>query len=284
MGKQERVESRVRKIRRKALNVMACLTFMAALGVASIADAETAKPDGHDSKGYQIVRFYNYYMMDYLEGASAHTLGLETLGEFEVWGLVVDHRVYLEVAAYPIEITGKPANPNAEPGEDTGINDLLTGLWAFPKNHHGNWKFGGGPVFQFPTASHSTLGSGKWSAGPGFEIAYEKGKLSVGTLGFQLWSFAGDSERHSVNLLMLKPFLIYKATEKWWLISMPYGVSYYWDKPSGQRLLLPIGGGAQYNFSIGKQEMTFSAQVFNYVERPPGYPDWNVRLVLEWLF
>ena len=169
-------------------------------------------------------------------------------------------------------------------GEATGINDLLTGFWAFPKSHHGHWKFGGGPVFQFPTASDDSLGAGKWSAGPGFEIAYEKGKLSLGTLGFQLWSFAGDSDRHSVNTLMLKPFFIYKASEKWWLISMPYGISYYWNKPSGERLLFPIGGGLQHNFSMGKQDMTFSGQVFKYVERPPKYPEWNVRLVLEWLF
>ena len=56
------------------------------------------------------------------------------------------------------------------------------------------------------------------------------------------------------------------------------------NKPSGKRLLLPIGGGLQYNFRIWKQDLTFSGQVFKYLERPPTYPDWNVRLVLEWVF
>lgn len=268
----------------KLLKTLGYLIVVATLGIASLTNAETIEPGQHESKGYRFDRFFNYYMMDYLKGDEAHTLGLESLAEFELGGFEVDHRLYLEVADYPVEIAGKPGNPFPETGEATGINDLLTGFWAFPKGHHGNWKFGGGPVFQFPTASDDSLGSGKWSAGPGFEIAYEKGKLSLGTLGFQLWSFAGDSDRHSVNSLMLKPFFIYKANEKWWLISMPYGISYYWNKPSGERLLLPIGGGLQHNFSIGKQDMTFSAQVFKYVERPPKYPEWNVRLVLEWLF
>jgi len=263
---------------------LSCLVVIAVLIIASLSNAETTESDEHESKWFRFDRFINYYMMDYLDSEEAHTLGLETLMVYEFWGLEVDHRIYLEVADYPAEIAGKPGNPFPVPGEATGINDLLTGFWAFPKSHHGNWKFGAGPVFQFPTASDDSLGAGKWSAGPGFEIAYEKGKWSFGTLGFQLWSFAGDEDRHSVNTLMLKPFFIYEATEKWLLIYMPYGISYYWKKPSGERLLLPVGGGLQHNFSVGRQDMTFSAQVFKYVERPPGYPEWNVRLVLEWLF
>ena len=271
-------------MKKNLLKISICFAMVAVLAIASPTSAEMTESVEHESKWFRFDRFMNYYMMDYLDGDEAHTIGLETLMVYEFWGLEVDHRIYLEVADYPVEIPGKPGNPFPEPGSATGINDLLTGFWAFPENHHGNWKFGGGPVFQFPTASDDSLGAGKWSAGPGFEIAYEKDKWSIGTLGFQLWSFAGDEDRHSVNTLMLKPFLIYKASQKWWLISMPYGVSYYWKKPAGKRLLLPVGGGLQHNFSIGKQDLTFSGQVFKYVERPPGYPEWNVRLVLEWLF
>lgn len=268
----------------KLLRTLGYTAVVFALGIASLTHAETAESDDHELKRYRFDRIYNYFMLDYLDGEESFTLGLETLGKFEVGRFEVDHRLYLEVADYPLEIEGKPGNPFPVAGAATGINDLLMGFWAFPKGHHGQWEFGGGPVFQFPTASDDSLGTGKWSAGPGFEIAYNRGKLSVGTLGFQLWSFAGDSDRKSVNTLMLKPFFIYKATAKWWLVPMPYGISYYWNKPSGERLLLPIGGGLQHNFSIGQQNLTFSAQAFKYVERPPGYPEWNVRLVLEWLF
>lgn len=258
------------------------LAIVFVIHILALTITEAKATDQHESKGYRFERFFSYYMMDYLEGEQAHTLGLETLGEFDLGRFEVDHRLYLEVADYPLEIEGKPGNPFPKTGEATGINDLLTGFWAFPKSHHSRWEFGGGPVFQFPTASDDSLGTGKWSAGPGFEIAYNKGKLSLGTLGIQLWSFAGDSDRHSVNSLMLKPFFIYKATEKWWLISMPYGISYYWNKPSGEQLLLPVGGGLQHNFHIGDQGLAFSAQIFNYVERPSKYPEWNVRLALEW--
>ena len=104
-----------------SLNMVGYLAVVAIVGIASLANAAPTESDQHESKGYRFERFFNYYMIDYLDGDQAHTLGLETLAEFELGSLEVDHRVYLEVADYPVEIAGKPNNPFPEIGEATGI-------------------------------------------------------------------------------------------------------------------------------------------------------------------
>ena len=101
------------------LKIFGILVLGATLGIAALAGAETSESGGHESKGYRIARFFNYYMMDYLDGDESHTLGLETLGEFELGSFEVDHRLYLEVADYPVEIEGKPYNPSPEPARQT---------------------------------------------------------------------------------------------------------------------------------------------------------------------
>lgn len=65
----------------------AILVVVATLGIAALARAETTESGEHESKGYRIARFFNYYLMDYLDGDESHTLGLETLGEFELGAL-----------------------------------------------------------------------------------------------------------------------------------------------------------------------------------------------------
>ena len=65
----------------------AILVVVATLGIAALARTETTESGEHESKGYRIARFFNYYLMDYLDGDESHTLGLETLGEFELGAL-----------------------------------------------------------------------------------------------------------------------------------------------------------------------------------------------------
>jgi hypothetical protein len=63
--------------------------------------------------------------------------------------------------------------------------------------------WGVGPAFQFPTASDEELGTGKWSAGPGFVVFLSDRPLHI-TTGFlilNLWSFAGEADRANVNAM-----------------------------------------------------------------------------------
>src|ERR1035438_3646830 len=47
-----------------------------------------------------------------------------------------------------------------------GLGDITQSFFLSPKEPVGGWILGGGPVFLWPTATDSLLGSGKWGAGP----------------------------------------------------------------------------------------------------------------------
>ena len=68
----------------KFLKILHFLAIIAAFGLTSSVNAGTTEFNEHESKGYRLDRFINYYMMDYRKGEEAHTLGLETLGVFEL--------------------------------------------------------------------------------------------------------------------------------------------------------------------------------------------------------
>ena len=58
----------------------------------------------------------------------------------------------------------------------------------------------------------------------------------------------------------------------------------YWDKPSGDRAYLPLGGGLQYAFGARRQEMAVSLQFFKYVLRPSKGAEYDLRLMVEFDF
>lgn len=269
------------KIRFASVLTLACLLSMPALH----AGAEEAA--GHGSNRYRFTRQATYFFVDFLGGDTAETLGIETDAQFGIGSLKGRHIAYIEVADYPRTIPGKTTNPAPSPDateEATGTTDMITGLWFSSKDHHGPLEVALGPVFQLPTASDDTLGTGKWSTGPGLDIEYRKGKLFLGTIIFHIWSFAGDSDRKDVNMSMAKYFVMYDLNKDWKLVSIPYGVTYYWNKPDSDALSLPVGGGVQRNFKIGSQDGSLHLQYFNYVVRPSKGSEEEVRLTLEWYF
>jgi hypothetical protein len=190
---------------------------------------------------------------------------------------------YLEVADYPVGVPGYPVG-NPEPGDeaDTGINDLLSAfLFARKGAHHGPHHFGLGFATQLPTGDSDSLSSGKYSLGPAVEYEYENDRLFVAIVALQLWSFAGDSARKDVNMMMIKPMVTYDLNERWKAVYMPYGVSVYWNKASGQRVYFPLGGGLQRQFRIGDKPSAFSAQLFRNVLRPDKGVETDFRIMLE---
>lgn len=127
--------------------------------------------------------------------------------------------------------------PNAAKAAD-GITDLLTAFWFSKKSeHHGKHHFAAGVAAQFPTASDDTLGSGKWSFGPSFDYEYESGRWFAGAIALQVWPVAGDEDRKSVNMLMIKPFAYYSVSEHWDLMYVPYGVQVYWTNRQVRRCI-----------------------------------------------
>lgn len=238
-----------------------------------------------ESDRLRFTRQATYLYNDFLNGEDAQTLGIE--GESR-WGTKRFHGkniFYFEAADYPRGIPGKMGSQDVQTEEATGITDLLTGFWLEPKTEgHSALELGYGAAFQFPTASDDSLGSGKWAAGPSIDIEYEKGNLFLGTIMMNLWSFAGDDDRKEVNMFLAKTFVLYTLNENWKLISIPYGITYYWNKPSSEALSLPLGGGVQRNFALGSQEFSFHAQYFEYVARSKKGSEADLRFTLEFYF
>ncbi len=80
-----------------------------------------------------------------------------------------------------------------------GLSDVQEQLFFAPKTKPGRLIWAVGPIFQFPTATPNTLGSGKWSAGPDAVGLLMPGNWVIGTLVTQLWSVAGLPNRPNVS-------------------------------------------------------------------------------------
>ncbi len=199
--------------------------------------------------GSQRTWLFRSFLKD--EGDDADTLGLEFESYLSLGNLEIKNISYFEVNAYPRAIPGQPPG-NPTPGMEAanGINDLLTAFWFSKKSpHHGKHHFAPGVAAQLPTASDDTLGSGKWSIGPSFDYEYESGRVFAGAIALQVWSFAGDSARKDVNMLMIKPFFVYKLTDRWDLLYMPMVCPCIGTNPRARRCISHWGEGRSGAFN-----------------------------------
>jgi len=142
--------------------------------------------------------------------------------------------------------------------------------------------WGLGPVFEFPTNT-SGLGTDKWSAGPAALILTMPGKWVVGALAQNMWSFAGSSSDPDVNKFTFQYFLNYNLSNGWYLTSSPI-MTADWEKPSGDKWTIPVGGGIGKLHRFGKQPVDFKVQAFTNVEKPDGGPDWSMQFAVKFLF
>ena len=103
-----------------------------------------------------------------------------------------------------------------------GVGDL-TWLTLFLVEGSKQWgALGLGPVFVFPTASHSEMGDGKYQVGPalGYVNKAVKG-WQFALLLQQYFSVAGDPQRSRVNQLTLQPFVNWLLPGSWYVETQP---------------------------------------------------------------
>jgi hypothetical protein len=182
----------------------------------------------------------------------------------------------LTLADAPGGIPGQPGNPEPVPGNRVfGVSDLLHASFYTP-SRSGNLIWGLGGLFMIPTASDSKLGSGKWSAGPAFRISYRIGLWNVGAFGGQSWSFAGDAHRKDVSQFIMRGTIRRQLPNNWYFVSAPI-VTANW-KASGEKWLVPVGGGFGKKFDVGPYPWAVSLQGYYNAIKPVGAPEWSVRL------
>jgi hypothetical protein len=170
-----------------------------------------------------------------------------------------------------------------------GLGDLTPEFFFSPREPvmlapNLSMVWGIGPAFQFPTATDDELGTGKWSAGPGFVVFLSDRSLHI-TTGFlilNLWSFAGEEDRSNVNAMTLQPFLNYNLPEGWYLTTSPL-ITANWEANDDNRWTLPIGGGIGRIFKIGRQPINANLTAY-YNILTPGDVGANWQLRAQWTF
>ena len=197
------------------------------------------------------------------------------------WNLV--NRVIVPLIDSPGPIAGIPGIPNPVPGDGkTGLGDINYSLFFSPVKYD-KVIWGLGPSITVPTATDDQLGSGKWSTGPTLVLLNPTKWGSMGVLGRQLWSFAGDSDRPKVSQFLFEPFVNYNLPDGWYLLS-DLVLTANWDAPSGQVWTVPLGGGFGKLVKIGNQPVNLRTEAYYNVERPDLGPKWQWGFTVQLLF
>ena len=181
----------------------------------------------------------------------------------------------------PIINQPSPESPTvcASPGgcpSTFGLSDVQEQLFFAPKTKPGALIWAVGPIFQFPTATPNTLGSGKWSGGPDAVALLMPGNWVLGTLVTQLWSVAGLPNRPNVNSFLVQPFVNYNLKGGWAISSAPIMTSN--ANLPGTKWTVPLGGGVAKTFKDGDQLMQLTVLYYTNVVRPLAAPQTTLRI------
>ena len=196
------------------------------------------------------------------------------------WNLV--NRALIPLANVDGPIVG-PGNPSPEQGGSaSGLGDINYSLYFSPVKYD-KVIWGVGPSINLPTASDDQLGSGKWSGGiTGVALAQPKWG-SMGILGRQLWSFAGDDDRKDVDQTLIEPFVNYNLDKGWYLLT-DMVITANWEAKSSNRWTVPVGGGVGRIFNIGEQAINAKLEAYYNADKPDGAPDYSIAFQWSFLF
>jgi len=162
----------------------------------------------------------------------------------------------------PEGFKGPPQNPSHigdnilnNFSHESGLGDIQLPLMVnLPKKYAGNWLFGMGPVFQFPTATNDALGQDQWALGPVMVLGY-KGKRWLGGIFpnyfWKIGSAGQDSNTPDVNQGSLLYFFNYSLPDAWQVGFNPT-ITYNHRAPSGNKWRVPVGLYVGKTIKMGK--------------------------------
>ncbi len=142
-----------------------------------------------------------------------------------------------------------------------GLGDIDMTTWVVPPQS-GDWTFGLGLAKGFATATDPLLSRGGWSLGPAAIAVFERGRWTASMqLGYE-YSWTDDSQFYFQQLLAA-----YELGGGWALITDPLIVGAI-DNPSGSWWSVPIGGGIQKAWTVGRVGLVGSVQAYYNAVRP----------------
>lgn len=155
-------------------------------------------------------------------------------------------------------------------GSQFGLGDINMSLFFSPKKPSGSGLiWGAGPIFVFPSATDSLLGSKKWSAGPAVIALKLKDSWTYGGLANHVWSYAGDSDRSDISNTFLQPFVAYTWPSAW-TVSVQSESSYNWKT---EEWSIPVNVAAAKLVRIGKLPVSLQAGIGYWLESPANGPE-----------
>jgi hypothetical protein len=193
----------------------------------------------------------------------------------EEWLLIP--RIVATVAAYEPEVSQAS-------GGSTGLGDTVATFFLTPA-HTGIVVWGVGPSLLIPTATDTNTGAGRWGLGPSLALIMQPKWGSIATVVQNIWSLPGNSQRTSVNQLQIETSLSYDLPHGWYLLTAPT-LTADWTQSSGDRWLVPFGGGAGRTLEIGKKAVDWNIALYSNAIRPVDqlYPKWQISLQCTLLY
>ena len=198
------------------------------------------------------------------------------------WNIITRTIIPIVYLPAPLE-GGIPGLPQNSPsGSTTGLGDINFTAFLSPEKP-GKLIWGFGPSLGLDTSTSDFIGTGKWTIGPSLVLLVQPKPWSIGVLMRNLWSFAGPSDRETVNSFLTQFFINYNLPGGWYLTSSP-AITANWEAPSGQQWTVPLGGGVGKLLKVGRLPLNVQVQAFGNVVAPEDAPDWNLRFQVQMLF
>ena len=171
--------------------------------------------------------------------------------------------------------------PTSTDSDESGLGDILASQWLSPrKPTESGWIWGVGGAFLLPTASSEALGSEKWALGPTLIALRQEHGWTYGMLANHLWSVAGDDARAEVNSTFVQPFLTFTTHSKTTL-ALNTESTYDW---TASQWSVPVNLQLSQLVRVGKLPLSLGVGYREYVDGPPGGPDWGLRFIVTFLF
>jgi hypothetical protein len=190
-------------------------------------------------------------------------------------GWILAHRIHLSLDWMP-EI-------NARIGGSFGLGDLGYEIYLAPQKPETlSWGVGG--VLLVPSSTDDRIGAHKWVSGPAAAASATFGRLGVGLVARQLWTWASSGNYPEVNRLVLEPQVSFALGGGWFLLTAP-AITADWKRAGADVWTVPLGGGVAKLLSPGGQKILLSLQGFASAVHPTsGYPEWTLRAGVSFLF
>jgi len=200
------------------------------------------------------------------------------------WDIV--WRLILPVVTTPTDpVLGSGGNiTDFKGGHTTGLGDLTLSAFIAPEKT-GKFIWGAGGVGYAPSATDDAMKTKQWGAGPSFVGLTSSGPWTYGTMLMNVWSFGTDKPGDKrIDFMQIQPFVNYNLEDGWFLTSVPI-IFAYWDRPSDERWVVPLGGGIGKGLQLGKLPMSVTAQAYyNIVTPEVNGEEWSLRLQAQIFF